>query len=230
MLLKFRNKYYRYRWFRLASRVFYTAAIPVLFVWVCVFNGGRVTGAQNMKGLKSAVTICNHVHTMDSALVAVAFYPRKLVFPTMPEKVDYLFPGIFMSLLGCISVPRARNETNSFFEELETFLTEGRVVHFFPEGFISHYGSELQEFKRGAFHLAARAHVPILPITISFHKPCGFYRLLRRKPVMYLTIGEPMRPASEDTREDEQIRMKSAYEQMVWMLQNDGQGGGSRAV
>ena len=205
----------------MAARIFYTVAIPVLYVWVCLFNGCRVEGAQNLKRFHSAVTICNHVHKLDSALVAVALYPRKLTFPTTPDKIDPFFPGVFMSLLGCVSVPRTLGETNAFFDELDMLLAEGRIVHFFPEGFISPYGTELHSFKRGAFHLAAQAQVPVLPLTISFHEPHGIYKLFKKHPVLCLTVGEPLAPVSPDVREDERFRMKSAYRQMEESLANE---------
>jgi len=197
------------------------AAIPVLFIWMCLINGGRVIGTKNLKELRSAVTVCNHVHKRDAALVAVALYPRKPFFSIAPEKVDPLFPGIFMSLLSCISVPRSLSEMNPFFKELETLLAEGRIVHFFPEGIINPYGTEIHDFKKGAFHLAAQARVPVLPITISFHEPRGLYKFCRKKPVMWLTIGELVSPISPDVKEDELVRMKSVLEQMEGMLQDE---------
>jgi 1-acyl-sn-glycerol-3-phosphate acyltransferase len=211
-------EYYHSSWFRALSRVFYLAAIPVFFMWVCVLNGARIEGLQNLKGLNGAVTVCNHVQRQDSWLVASAFYPRKLMFPILPEKVGTLFPGVFYSLLGCISIPRAFGEANRFFRNLEMSLNEGRVVHFFPEGAINYYSKEIHEFKRGAFYLAAKAHVPIMPMSISFHEPKGLYILLRKKPVMRLVIGGPIVPSSSDAKEDERIRMETSYEQMVNML------------
>jgi len=132
--------------------------------------------------------------------------------------VGTLFPGVFYSLLGCISIPRAFGEANAFFRNLEVSLNEGRVVHFFPEGEIYYYSKELHSFKRGAFYLAAKAHVPIMPMCISFHEPKGFYKLLRKKPVMLLSIGGLIAPCSPDEKEDERMRMDSAYEQMIGML------------
>lgn len=213
-----RKEYYRVSLFLFAARIFYTAAIPVLLFWVCLFNGARITGIQNLKGIHSAVTVCNHVHKMDSVLVAAAFYPRKLVFPTVPKKIDKIFPGVFFNLLGCVSVPRTFSETQTFFGEMEKLLDEGRIVHFFPEGFISPYGAEIHSFKRGAFFLAAKAHVPLLPMAVSFHEPRGFYKLFKRKPVMCLVIGEQLKPVSPDAKEDERMRMKDACERITEML------------
>ena len=218
MTLDTKREYFRQGWFRFASRIFYTAAIPVLFFWVCLVNGARIKGLQNLRGLRNAVSVCNHVHKMDSALVASAFYPRMPVFPTRPEKVYRIFPGVIFNLLGCVSVPRTPSETHAFFRELKRLLNEGKVVHFFPEGFISPYGKELQSFKRGAFFLAAQARVPVVPMAISFHEPRGAYKIIRRKPVMHLTIGEPMQPVSQNVKEDESMRAEAARQRMLEMI------------
>jgi len=193
----------------------------VLFFWVCLFNGARIEGGQNLKGLRGAVSICNHVHKLDSALVAIAFYPRKLTFPTRPDKVKLIIPGILFRLLGCISVPQTISETGAFFSELESLQARGGIVHFFPEGFISPYSREIHSFKRGAFHLAAGARTPVLPMAISFREPSGFYKVFKKKPVMLLTIGEPMAPVSPDAKEDELARMENARQLMAEMLRQE---------
>ena len=212
------REYFKSSLFAIAARIFYTAAVPVMFVWVCLFNGARISGLKNIKGLRSAVTVCNHVNKMDSALIASAFYPHKLVFPTVPEKIYKLFPGIFFNLLGCVSIPRKYSEVQDFFEKMKKLLAEGRIVHFFPEGFITPYSTEIQRFKRGAFFLAAQAHAPLVPMVISFHEPRLPQKILRKKPVMHLAIGEPISPASTDIKEDERIRMSAVSQQMAKMI------------
>jgi len=218
LTLDTKREYFRQGWFRFAARIFFTAAIPVLFFWVCLVNGARIKGIQNLRGLRSAVSVCNHVHKMDSALIASAFYPRKPVFPTRPEKVYRIFPGIIFNLLGCVSIPRTPGETHTFFREMKRMLNEGKIVHFFPEGFISPYGKELQSFKRGAFFLAAQAQAPVVPMAISFHEPRGGYKIIRKKPVMLLTIGEPMQPVSPNVKEDESARAEAVCQRMLEML------------
>ncbi len=56
-----------------------------------------------------------------------------------------------------------------FFSEMELFLAKGRIVHFFPEGELKPYDTSLRDFKRGAFHLAAQARVPVVPAVDPFH-------------------------------------------------------------
>ena len=82
-------------------------------------------------------------------------------------------------------------------------------MHFFPEGELKPYDTSLRDFKRGAFHLAAQARVPVVPLSIRFTPPTGLGRMFRRKPTMVLVIGEPIVPTMTDPRSDRRIRMEA---------------------
>jgi len=166
---------------------------------------------HRLRGLKGALTVCNHVHMLDSALVALALFPRKVVFPTLPQNVESLWPGIAVRLLGGVAVPGNVSELTQFFEEMEYLLIKGRIVHFFPEGELRPYDTRLGSFKKGAFHLAAQARVPVIPISIAFRR---ISKLYRRKPVMAVHIGEPIFPAAADPKQDQDIRMELARSRM----------------
>ena len=172
--------------------------------------------------LKGAVTLCNHVHTLDCIAVDLNFFPRKLVFPTLSENVYPLWPGMFVRPLGGVAIPDNLDELNSFFEEMEFLLMQGKLVHFFPEGELKHYDTSLRDFKKGAFHLAAQARVPIVPMSISFKEPDGFQRLYRRKPTMVLNIGEVIYPLEADWKKDMEIRQEKSRKQMEAMLPRQG--------
>lgn len=210
-----KSEYCHGRIFRLFSRLFYTLiAAPILFFWTRVVLGVKIKGAKNLRGLRGALTLCNHVHTLDCTLVGLAFFPRKLVFPTLPSNINSLWPGQVVRLLGGVAVPQSVKGLKHFFEEMELLLIKGRVIHFFPEGELIPYDTELRDFKRGAFHLAAQARVPLIPMSISFCKPRGLRKLIRKKPVMVLRIGKPIKPASPDRKFDTIIRMTAARKQM----------------
>ena len=214
-----RSPYQDGRIFALLTRVFFTCiAIPVLFVWTRLLLGVKIRGAENLRGLSGALTVCNHVHVLDSALIGLALFPRKTVFPTLPINLKTLWPGPIVRVLGGVEVPKDLKRINTFFEEMEYLLRKGRVVHFFPEGELKPFDTGLRDFKRGAFHLAARARVPLVPMSISFHPPGGLRRLIRRKPVMELHIGRPVPPMRLDPKEDACLRMEAVRKQMDELL------------
>ena len=136
------------------------------------------------------MTVCNHVHFLDSVLVGLAVFPRKATFPTFVKNVRTLWPGKIVRILGGVAIPESLSEVNTFFNELEFLLIKNHIVHFFPEGVLRPYDTDLISFRKGAFHLAAQARVPIVPMLITFDPPKGLYKLIRKKPVMTLHVGE----------------------------------------
>ncbi len=210
-----KNTYAKGRIYRLSSSLFYyLIAIPILFLWTRVILGVKVIGGRHLRGVKGAMTVCNHVHMLDCALVALALFPRKVIFPTIPENVQSIWPGKIVRLLGGVAIPGNMTELMQFFDEMEFLLVKKRIVHIFPEGELKPYDTNLRQFKKGAFHLAAQARVPVVPISISFRQPKGIHKLYRRKPVMVLHIGEPIYPAAVDPLKDLQIRMELVKRQM----------------
>ena len=200
---------YAGRVYRLLSTAFYYAiAIPLLFLLTRVVLGVRSEGKNRLPRAGGALTVCNHVHPLDSALVAIALFPRRLVFTSAPVNLQNRVYGGLVRLLGGVAVPRSPSGLPLFFSEMELFLAKGRIVHFFPEGELVPYDTSLRDFKRGAFHLAAQARVPVLPLSIRFTPPSGIGRVFRRKPTMVIVIGEPIVPTVADPRSDRLIRME----------------------
>ncbi|HLT11746.1 MAG TPA: glycosyl transferase family 1, partial [Micromonosporaceae bacterium] len=76
----------------------------------------------------------------------------------------------------------------------------------------------LRNFKRGAFHLAAQARVPVVPVAIRWAEPTGLSRLYRRKPTMVVSVGEPIEPTMTDPGQDRYIRMELAWRKMNDMI------------
>ncbi len=206
---------YAGRVYRLLSSAFwYGIAIWLLFLLTRVIIGGRVEGKNRLPRAGGALTVCNHVHPLDSPLIATAFFPRRLVFTSAPINLENPLYGWLVRFLGAVAVPSTAAGLPGFFSEMELLLAKGRIVHFFPEGDLKPYDTSLRDFKRGAFHLAAQARVPVVPLSIRFRPPTGLGRLFRRKPTMVLVIGEPIVPTMNDPRSDQSIRMELARRRM----------------
>lgn len=206
---------YAGRVYRLLSNAFYyLIAIPLLFLFTRVILGVRTEGENRLPRSGGALTVCNHVHLLDSALVGLALFPRRPVFTAAPMNLEHRWYGALVRLLGGVAVPRTAAEVPLFFSEMELLLAQGRIVHFFPEGELKPYDTTLRDFKRGAFHLAAQARVPVVPLSIRFTAPTGLGRLFRRKFTMVVVIGEPIVPTMTDPRSDRNIRMELARRRM----------------
>ncbi|HEX2356242.1 MAG TPA: glycosyltransferase [Micromonosporaceae bacterium] len=206
---------YAGRVYRLVSNAFYyVIAIPLLFLWTRVILGVRSEGKNRLRRVGGILTVCNHVHPLDSALVGLALFPRRLVFTSAPVNLQNRWYGRLVRLLGGVALPPSPTDLPLFFSEMELFLAKGRIVHFFPEGELKPYDTSLRDFKRGAFHLAAQARVPVVPLSIRFTPPTGVGRMFRRKPTMVIVIGEPIVPTMTDPRSDRHIRMELARRRM----------------
>jgi 1-acyl-sn-glycerol-3-phosphate acyltransferase len=84
--------------------------------------------------------------------------------------------GRAMSAAGFIRVNRSnRSEAIRSLSQAAESIRNGRPVILFPEGTRSRDGS-LQPFKKGAFHLATVAGVPVVPVAIR-----GTFEILRPK-------------------------------------------------
>ena len=210
-----KNKHFHGYLFKLFSWLFYAGfAIPILFIWTHLVLGARIYGRKNLRRLHKALTVCNHVHLLDCALVALAIFPRKVVFPTLLKNVNTLWPGKIVRVLGGVGIPENITELKTFFEEMEFLLMKNHIVHFFPEGELEPYDTDLRDFKKGAFYLAAQAQVPIIPMTITFEQPKWIRRKISKKPVMRLYIGTPIEPVAINSQTDIKHRMKEARKQM----------------
>jgi 1-acyl-sn-glycerol-3-phosphate acyltransferase len=214
---------YASRVYRLLSNSFYYAiAIPLLFLWTRVILGVRTEAENRLPRVGGALTVCNHVHPLDSALVALALFPRRPVFTSAPVNLENRWYGGLVRLLGAVAIPLTTAGLPLFLSEMELVLAQGRIVHFFPEGDLKPYDTNLRDFKRGAFHLAAQARVPVVPLSIRFTAPSGVGRLFRRKPTMVLVIGEPIVPTMTDPRSDRRIRMEVAWRRMQDLITRAG--------
>lgn len=210
---------YAGRVYRMVSNAFfYVIAIPLLYLLTRVIMGVRSEGPNRIPRAGGVVTVCNHVHPLDSAALAIAFFPRRGVFTSAPINLQNRLYGGLVRILGGVAVPTSPSGLPSFFAEMELFLARGRIVHFFPEGELKPYERSLRDFKRGAFHLAAQARVPVVPVSIRWAEPTGLSRLYRRKPTMVISVGEPIPPTMTDPGQDRYIRMELAWRQMHDMI------------
>ncbi|MCX7656602.1 MAG: glycosyltransferase [Treponemataceae bacterium] len=192
---------------RLFSLVFYyLVAIPLLWLYCTFVLRVRFHNRKVIRRLllrrEGAVTIANHVHTLDSAMVGLATFPRKPIFTSLPANFNLPVAGFLVNILGSVPIPSTITENGIFFYELSRRLRRGRYVHFYPEGELVQFDENLRPFKRGAFQLAVDAQVPIIPIGISFKKgKPGFLGFFFRRQI-HVRIGDPLYPDVHLQRRD----------------------------
>ncbi len=199
---------------------YYVVAVPILAILCRVVFGLEIRGREHLSSLKGAVLICNHVHYLDSAMVAVAAWGRHVTFATLDQNFKLPIVGWLLKQFGCIPVGTSLKGTKLFLEQSEQLLREEKLVGIFPEGNLQEYHSSLQKFQRGAFLLAAKTEVPVVPMTIT-QRPVQWYRkFFHRKPFLTLQIGAPLiAPEGMGERERAQFLQEKAYKEMSIQLE-----------
>lgn len=123
-----------------------------------------VSGLENIDKNKTYIVIANHQSLADIVVV----YKTKMQFKWVAKESLFKVPFIGWSLSLAKHIKLARGEFSSIkkvYREAAQWLRGGMSVLFFPEGTRSETG-EIKEFQNGAFKLAIKEKVPILPIAI----------------------------------------------------------------
>ncbi len=122
---------------------------------------------------RPAVFIANHQTELDVLLLGTIFPPYcSVTAKSSLKRIPFL--GWFMALSGTVFIDRANRATAmaAFENAAEEMRRERQSVFIFPEGTRS-YGDrpELLPFKKGAFHLAVKAGVPVVPCVVANYSP-----------------------------------------------------------
>jgi len=162
----------------------------------------KVKGQDNLKRVEEAILISNHTLVMDPGLIAHAIRPRRTYFTMLEETASVPFLGTFVRLLGAVPIPEHSISIRTLEEAVLKALKELGYVHFFPEGECYLWNQEIQTFHPGAFYLACRLHIPVMPIITVLYERRWFGRnslslwgrTLRLPPKVTIIIGDPLYP------------------------------------
>ncbi|KAF5766313.1 putative 1-acylglycerol-3-phosphate O-acyltransferase [Helianthus annuus] len=160
----------------------------------------KIEGFENLPPKNSpAVYVANHQSFLD--IYALLTLGRNLKF--ISKTAIFLFPivGWAMFLMGVI--PLKRMDSRSQLQTLKRcmeIVKNGGSVFFFPEGTRSKDG-RLGNFKKGAFSIAAKTGVPVVPITLvgtGKIMPAGMEGILNPGSVKII-IHQPVQGDNPDT-------------------------------
>lgn len=131
-------------------------------------TGARVAygGLEHAARHRSCIFAVNHASNLDIWAVLPQL-PRQTKFVAKESLFKWPFFGWAMKRCGFIPIDRTRRQ--SAIQSLRlaaSRIQAGRSVIVFPEGTRSKDGT-LQPFKKGPFHLALAAGVPVVPVAIS---------------------------------------------------------------
>jgi 1-acyl-sn-glycerol-3-phosphate acyltransferase len=126
----------------------------------------EVTGTENVPAEGPVIYMSNHQGNFDILSLFLAI-PRQ--FSWIAKEELFSIPVFGHSMARAGYVPLDRSDGRRAFKSIEgaaAMIKSGKSVVIFPEGTRTTDGN-LLPFKRGGFLLAAKAGVPIVPLTIS---------------------------------------------------------------
>lgn len=146
----------------------FTSFWGALYLWAMPAWSISTLGREKIRKGQTYVIVSNHQSQLDILLSFLLFFPFKWV--SKAEIFNVPFIGWNMSLNGYIKLKRGRHGgIKHMLKASEKALRSGKSVYMFPEGTRSETG-EMRNFKAGAFSLAKKLKLPILPIAINGSK------------------------------------------------------------
>ena len=206
--------------------LWYCLALPMFHLVYRPFFGLKVENHDVIRRLhgQGFVIVCNHVHVMDSIMVAIAASPRHPFFTSQEETFYIRGLRTLLRVLNCVPILKEQQGLQMFLDSMVAQLKKGRPVLVYPEAEIRVLCDHLRKFSNGAFTLAHRADVPVVPMVITPRERKGLWKLLRRRFCLTITIGEPLRPLREKTPERLAVidLRERTIARMEQMLENGG--------
>ncbi|MCL1928812.1 MAG: 1-acyl-sn-glycerol-3-phosphate acyltransferase [Treponema sp.] len=215
--------------FRFMRGLMYTGIFTVVFIMNVLVYGLKVEGRKilrkNKKVLKNgAMTVSNHVHRWDYLFVLQAVRYRTMYFPAWKENLNTPDKD-WVRLAGGIPIPEDIHTIKYFNEAFDELHRKKKWIHCYPETSSFYYFQPIRPFKKGAFTMAHRYNLPVLPLAISYRKPHFPFTIVnsiralkgqQKLPMITLRIGEPLL-VDPDLNRKEAVRKlrKECHEALV---------------
>ncbi|MCL1944480.1 MAG: 1-acyl-sn-glycerol-3-phosphate acyltransferase [Firmicutes bacterium] len=135
-----------------------------------------IVGGENLKDIKGgAIVTLNHVHPYDHYIPYLAFrryfgYWKFRLFKLVKDS-NYTYPGpvgIFMR--NCNTLPISEKNARLNIESMKAvsyWLNKGKKLCIFAESSLWHHYKKPRPTKQGAFLLAAKNNVPVIPCFLT---------------------------------------------------------------
>lgn len=132
----------------------------------------HIEGLENVPREGAVLFVSNHQSNFDIVVLLGAINKPK-GFVAKIELANFPIVSGWMRKMGSVFIDRSdiKQSLRTINEGIE-ILKKGRSLVIFPEGTRSK-GAEMGEFKKGSLRLAEKAHVPIVPVSIS-----GTYQIM----------------------------------------------------
>jgi 1-acyl-sn-glycerol-3-phosphate acyltransferase len=184
----------------------------------------EIRGIENLKNVKTGAMItCNHFNPFDSFTIEKVFrstkqHRSKKLYKVIREGNYTNFPGFYGFLFrNADTLPLSSNKRTmvNFMKAVDVILKKGDFILIYPEQSMWWNYRKPKPLKDGAFKMATRSNVPVIPIFITMEDSDiigedGF-------PIQEYTVNieKPIYPDPEKSEKENTVMMKDKnYE--VW--------------
>ena len=170
----------------------------------------EVEGAQYLRRERPAIFVFNHQSLLDSVVLAHLLREDVVAF-CKKEMAGNPVIGPLLRQMDTIFVDRSDQDQAAVLQQALAVLASGRSLVIAPEGTRSTLG-DIQPFKHGAFYLARKAGVPLVPIVLHNVKdalPKG--GVLIRPATIRVTVLKPVQPEEIRSVRGACIAMEDQY-------------------
>jgi 1-acyl-sn-glycerol-3-phosphate acyltransferase len=186
------------------SQCYYSRFIMRCIIFTSPFMRITIKGLENVDKNKTYIVVSNHQSMLDILFM----YYVPLCFKWVSKIETYRIPlvGLLLWMHNDVTIRRGDAfSTRQMLRECSIWLKAGMSVVMFPEGTRSKTG-KVDVFKEGAFLLAKRNRIPILPVIVDGTRAfsnSNKYHILNARQKIQLTI---LPPVSVEEMEDISIR------------------------
>lgn len=171
----------------------------------------RTRGLEHLDRNRSYVYVSNHASMFDiPAILASVPDQIRIVYKRELEIIPFFGWGLKWG--HYIGIDRGRSgEAMRSIEEAIEKIRNGQSLLLYAEGTRTTDG-KLQPFKRGAFNIAVRAGVPVVPLTVN-----GSFKILPKRSIVIhpgdveLVLGKPIMISEKSGREAELQLMEQVH-------------------
>ena len=203
-------------WHFLIYLVTWLVAFPANWIRFGIKIEGREKIRRNRELFANGMmTVCNHVHRWDMICVLQAMRYRRAWIPMYAQPFRGK-DGFLMKAIGGVAIPEELSGLRAFDKAMGELHANKQWIHLFPESCSWRFYAPLRTFKTGAFNMAYRHGLPVVPLVISFRPRTGWRKLFGKgEPLLTIHVGDPIVPDLTVPRKAEVARIRDLAHQTM---------------